>query len=365
MLERAAATDAAKAKPSVWRTVMLVVVSAALLFFLTLIPRTVEVFIVATLVAYGVNPIVRRLVRRVPRPIAIVLVYAGLVVLMLVASMIIIPDTVNQLQTFFSNGAAYIASGRDVLGHVQSYLTGKFGTKVLPPQLQDIEGRVATEAATLVNLIVAGAGNLVLGIANVVIISITGVVLSYFFLSHSTEIRESFYSLFPENAQDKARLFAFEAGRAVGGFIFGQLVLSTFSGVATGLLLFAFGSDYALLLGVVTGLLYAVPYLGIFIALVLGAMLGALQSWQMVLITLAVIFIVTRVADLFLVPKVMGDTVGISPMAIIFAVFAGGELFGVWGLVLAIPAAAIFKVAWRLWLHPWLTGKPAVTISTE
>jgi predicted PurR-regulated permease PerM len=44
-------------------------------------------------------------------------------------------------------------------------------------------------------------------------------------------------------------------------------------------------------------------------------------------------------------------------MAIIFAVFAGGELFGLWGLVLAIPAAAIFKVAWRVWLHPWLTGR--------
>ena len=115
------------------------------------------------------------------------------------------------------------------------------------------------------------------------------------------------------------------------------------------------------MLGVLTGLLYAVPYLGIMIAVVFGALLGALQSWPMAVMTVAVIFLVTRIADLVLVPKVMAESVGISPMAIIFAVFAGGELFGLWGLVLAIPAAAIFKVVWRVWLHPWLTGRTPAT----
>jgi predicted PurR-regulated permease PerM len=207
--------------------------------------------------------------------------------------------------------------------------------------------------------VLAGAGEFVLGIANAGVIGITGVVLSYFLLAHSTEIRDSFYSLFPDRAQEKAQTFAREVGRVVGGFIFGQLVLSTFCGVASSIALLLCGSEYALLLGVLTGLLYAVPYLGIFVAILLGALLGSLQSWTMAIITVGIIFIVTRIADLLLVPKVMSESVGISPMAIIFAVFAGGELFGVWGLVLAIPAAAVFKVIWRLWLHPWLTGKPA------
>jgi predicted PurR-regulated permease PerM len=55
----------------------------------------------------------------------------------------------------------------------------------------------------------------------------------------------------------------------------------------------------------------------------------------------------------------MGESVGVSPMAVIFAIFAGGELFGVWGLVLAIPAAALIKLAWIIWIHPWIRGRPA------
>jgi predicted PurR-regulated permease PerM len=240
---------------------------------------------------------------------------------------------------------------------VEHYITAHFGAQVLPPQLKDIEGRFAAEIGALLNIALAEAGNVVVGIANVLIIGITAVVLSYYLLTHSDEIRTSFFSLFPERSQKKAHQFAYEVSRAVGGFIFGQIVLSAFSGAATFVLLLLFRSDYALLLGVLTGLLYAIPYIGIFIAVVLGALLGALQSWPMALITAAIIFIVTRISDYVLVPKVMAESVGVSPMAIIFAVFAGGELFGIWGLILGIPAAAIFKVAWRVWLHPWLTGR--------
>jgi len=347
----------AGAKRSVWRTAIIVAALVALLYFLTLIPRTVEVFIVATLIAYGVNPIVRRLVRRMPRPIAIALVYAVLVAVTIVAIVIIIPDTFNQLQVFFSNGSTYVAGAQNLIGGIQHYVDVKFGSRVLPPQFLDIEGRAATEIASLLNAALAGAGNIVLGIANMLIIGITAVILSYFFLSHSDEIRESFYSLFPDRAQATAHQFSREVAHAVGGFIFAQLVLCAFTGAVTFLVLLIMRSQYALLLGVITGVLYAVPYLGIMVAIVCGAMLGALQSWQMAIGTVIVIFIITRIADLALVPKVMAESVGVSPMAIIFAVFAGGELFGLWGLVLAIPAAAIFKVAWRVWLHPWLTGR--------
>lgn len=357
-------TEVVETRRSPWRTALIIAVLAALVYFLTWIPKTVEVFIVATLVAYGVNPIVRRLVRRMPRPVAIALVYAVLVAVVIVAIVVIIPDTVNQLQVFFSNGSMYVTGAQNMISSVQQYIDSHFGSRVLPPQFLDIEGRVATEIATLLNAALAGLGNLVFGIANMLVIGITAVVLSYFFLSHSDEIRESFYSLFPERAQDTAHLFAREVSHAVGGFIVAQFALCAFTGVATFVVLLVIRSDYALLLGVITGVLYAVPYLGILIALVCAVLLGALQSWPMAIGTVLVIFIITRIADILLVPKVMAESVGVSPMAIIFAVFAGGELFGLWGLVLAIPAAAIFKVAWRVWLHPWLTGREHPSIKS-
>src|SRR4029077_5481813 len=124
-----------------------------------------------------------------PRPIAIGLVYAVLVAAVLVAVVVIIPDTVNQLQVFFSNGGTYVAGAQSLIAGLQHYIDMHIGSRVLPPQFLDIEGRAATQIATLLNGAIAGAGNIVLGIANMLVIGITAVVLSYFFLSHSEEIR--------------------------------------------------------------------------------------------------------------------------------------------------------------------------------
>lgn len=354
-----AATAAAQINwRAVWRTVILLAALGALLFFMTRIPRTIEVFIVATLIAYGVNPIVRWLCIRCPRPIAVAFVYAGLLVIILVAGIVIVPETVNQLEMFFGNSAAYLDSVQHFLNSAQQWLGARFGHYALPPQLQNIEGYALTKLGAMFNEALSGVGNFVINVANVIVISITAIILSYYLLTHSDEVRTTFYRLFPEKSQPLAQQFAREVARVFGGYIYGQVLLSTFCGIITFAALALAGFNYALLLGVLTGLLYAIPYLGVFAAVILGFLLGLLQSWKMAVFTVVAIFAITKIADTLLVPKVMGQSVGVSPMAIIFAVFAGGELFGLWGLVLGIPAAAIFKVIWNVWLHPWLTEHP-------
>ena len=211
---------------------------------------------------------------------------------------------------------------------------------------------------------IVGAGSALVSVINAVIVGVTAIILSYYFLVNAPDIRRTYLSLFPERSQDKAKYLAKEAGRVFGGFVGGQIILCAFSGLFTFFGLELIQSDYAVLLGVLTGLLYAIPYLGVFAAILLGAALGFLQSWQTALWTVAIIFVVTKFADTVLVPKVMSESVGVSPMAVIFAVFAGGELFGLWGLILAIPAAALFKVLWTVWLYPWLSGKPAMDPSS-
>lgn len=346
-----------------WRTIAraAVIVAAAglLLYFVAHIPKTVEVFIFATLLAYGVNPIVQRLLRSgCPRPVAVAIVYAGLCAAVLLAGIVIVPETVNQLQTFFANSDTYVGGLQRFFDSARLSLQERFGHRVLPPQLQDIEGYGLTRLSEMFNQALSGVTNLVVDVANAVIIGITAIILSYYFLANAEDVKTSFYSLFPEKTQPAARRFAREVARVFGGFMFGQILLSTACGVATFVVLEIARMNFALLLGVLTGLLYAIPYLGVFIAIAVGFLLGLLQSWKVAVLTAIAIFVVTKIADTLLVPKVMGESVGVSPMAIIFAVFAGSELFGLWGLVLAIPAAAIFKVVWNLWLHPWLTENP-------
>ncbi|MBC5808397.1 MAG: hypothetical protein DLM53_03085 [Candidatus Eremiobacter antarcticus] len=353
---------------NVLRTALIIAAIAVFIWLLAHIPKTVEVFIIATLIAYGINPLIRRLSVKVPRLAAIVIIYALFLLLLFVGAVIIVPTIVEQLQNVFSHSGAYLASAQTFIDGVQTWINKKLGGHALPPQLGNIEGQAIARLSDIFQAALAGVGVLLVLVVNYLLIGITAVILSYYLLVNSNAVRNSFLSLFPERSQERARHFVREVARVFGGFIGGQIVLCAFSGV------FTFGAlefvvpQYALLLGVLTGVLYAIPYLGVFGALVIGVLLGLLKSWAAAAWTAAIIFAITKIADTVLVPKVMGESVGVSPMAIIFAVFAGGELFGVWGLILAIPAAALFKVVWVVWLLPWITGKPstleAVTQST-
>ncbi len=346
------------------RVALVLVGSVVLLWLLARIPKTLEVFVVATLIAYGVNPLIRRLAKRLPRAAAIAIVYLIFLVLLFIGAIIVIPTIVDQVTNLFDHSTDYMTSAQEHVQSIQSWLNHKLGGHALPPQLSNIEGAAMTRLSDFFQVALSSVGTLVFAVINYVIIGITAIILSYYFLVNAQSLRVTFLGLFPQRSQARAHYFVHEVGRIFGGFIGGQIILSMFSGVVTFAILALIGSQYALLLGVLTGVLYAIPYLGVFGAILVGVLLGMLQGWKIAVWTAIIIFVITKIADTVLVPKVMSESVGVSPMAIIFAVFAGGELFGVWGLILAIPAAALFKVVWVCWVYPWITGKPPAILES-
>lgn len=353
-----------------WRGLIrpLVIVAALILCLVIIrrIPLTVEVFILATLIAYGINPVIKFLSRRMHRVAAVVIVYVLFVIIIIVGAAVIIPTIIEQTQTLIANSDDYITATQNFLNNEEAWINKHFGKhNLLPPQFNNLEDAALSQISAMLQNGLSRVGGFVVSVASAVIVCITAIVLSYYFLVNAYSIRQTFLSLFPAKAEPKAELFVHEVQRIFGGFVGGQIILSTFCAVFTFLGLEIIQSEYALLLGVLTGLLYAIPYIGVFAAVVLGLLLGVLQSWQVAIWTAVIMFVVTKIADTFLVPKVMSESVGVSPMGIIFSVFAGGELFGLWGLLLAIPAAALFKALWVVWIYPWLTGKEAPIIRAQ
>ncbi len=114
------------------------------------------------------------------------------------------------------------------------------------------------------------------------------------------------------------------------------------------------GFKYALILGIIAGVGYAIPIIGGLITQVIALVLCAPQGLGVIVWVQIIIFGIERISDNVLVPKIMGDSVGVSPIGVMFAVFAGGELFGLPGLLLGIPAAALVKILWRYFVAPWL-----------
>ncbi len=339
------------------RPVVIILALVLCVFVALRIPMTIEVFIVATLIAYGVNPIIRFLSKRMPRLVAIVIVYALFLLILLIGAAIVVPTVIEQVQTLIASSSDYLSATQTFINNEQAWINKHFGAHMLPPQFNNLESAVLNQLSNGMQAGLTTVGGFVVSVASAVVIGVTAIILSYYLLVNAYSIRQTFLDLFPQRSERKAERFVHEVQRVFGGFVGGQIILCAFCGIFTFLGLEIIQSQYALLLAVLTGLLYAIPYLGVFAAILIGVLLGLLQSWEVAIWTAVIMFGVTKVADTFLVPKVMSESVGVSPMGIIFAAFAGGELFGLWGLLLAIPAAALFKALWVVWIYPWLTGK--------
>ena len=360
----------ALASPDVRRRLLaslaaLVAVCAAL-WFAAHIPRTLSVFVIAAFIAFGVSPIVKRLERWLARPLAIAIVYVGLVLSIIVLVLLVVPATIAQVQSLASDAPTYIGAVQTWIDATQNFMTAHVGKQYLPPGYGDLRGLLADRVSLALSIALGSLTNILIGTFTATFIGISALVLSAFFLLRGETIFEPVYLLLPAGRRNTARALGRELADVFGSYVAGQAALC----FITGTLIFAFalvsGLKFALLLGIIAGLAYAVPFVGMIVAHVAALILAAPQGGQMVIWTQVIVFTIARVSDNIFVPKVMSESVGVSPIVVMFATFAGGELFGLPGLLLGIPMAALAKVAWRFYrAQPRRTPDVTPDITTE
>lgn len=346
------------ARRRVWMSVALLVLLGVALWFATRIPKTIAVFVIAAFVASAVQPIAVWLEdRRIPRIWAIAIVYAALIVGTIVLLVVIVPMTAAQVQALLQNVPAYLHAAQAWIAGAQLALERRFPGANIPPQLLDIQHFGGQRLTALLTFTVTSLGTFALNIATGLFIAFSALILSFFFLLNHQQMADGFAGFFPPSQRAKARNLSSEAVGIFGGYIAGQAIVSGITGAVIALAGALAGFKFALLVGIISAIAYAVPIIGMLIAQLLALALCAPQGLAMVLYVQAIMFVVARISDNVLVPKIMGGTVGVSPIAVMFAVFAGGELFGLPGLILGIPAAAIARLIWRYFLGPWMHGQ--------
>lgn len=321
----------------------------AALWFASHIPRTLTVFLVAAFLSFGVSPIVTMLERRVARPWAIAIVYIALLGIVIVLALLVIPATIVQLQSIGANAPAYINIVQSWIDTVQSFMATHFGKSYLPSGYGDLRAYLAASISSRLTDSLASLTDILINTFTAAFIGISALVLSAFFLLRGSTVADSFYGTLPERRRAEARRLGTELASVFGNYVSGQAALCAVTGALVFVGTLVIGFKFALLLGIVAGLAYAVPFVGMIVVHVVALVLAAPQGPQTVIWTQAIVFAIARVSDNVLVPKVMSESVGVSPIVVMFAVFAGGELFGLPGLLLGIPAAALAKVAWRFY----------------
>jgi predicted PurR-regulated permease PerM len=308
-------------------------------------------FVFGAMLGWLGDPVVDRLERMGrSRNTAVMLVFGTMSVLVLLALVVLVPLVEAQIVTLFESLPRY----RDwFVGTVLPWLERRTGLELLawldPERLFQLVRthweQAGGAAATMLGYLSRSGFALLGWIANIVLLP----VLTFFFLRDWDLFVGRVAALVPRDHAETVSRLALESSAVLGAFLRGQLLVMLVLGVLYGMGLSLVGLNLGILIGIVAGVLTFVPYLGPATVIVLGGIAALVQygDWQHLLGVLAVFSVGQVIESYWLTPKLVGDRIGLHPVAVIFAVLAGGQLFGFLGMLLALPVAAIANVLLR------------------
>jgi predicted PurR-regulated permease PerM len=171
-------------------------------------------------------------------------------------------------------------------------------------------------------------------------------VLAFYLLRDFPSMGRAIEQILPPTRREGTLLFLRRYDRLLGEYLRGQLLVATFVGIATGLGFSIVGFPNAVLLGVVAGIFNIVPYLGLIVSLIPALLIALLTPplWLSLLKVAGVFFVVQSLDSYFISPKIVGDRVGLHPVWVMFAIIGFASVFGIVGLLLAIPLAVLVKL---------------------
>jgi predicted PurR-regulated permease PerM len=289
-----------------------------------------------------------------PRAAAIGVVYVGLLGALVVLALVIVPITYAQILALVNHASDYVGASEDAVSALERFVRARLGNRVELPTYGQMQAEVGSRVGAAFTVTLSSLATVVVGTLNAFLVGASALILSVFFLARGREVRRGLLGLVPASRRAKTNALLVEVASIFGHFVAGQLLLCAIVGAAVWLVLAPSHFAFSLLVAVICAIGYAVPFFGMIVAQFLALVLALLQGPTMAAYVTIAIFVVARIADSVLVPKIMADAVGVSPIGVMFAVFAGGELFGMWGLILGIPAAALVRVLFTYFVLPWL-----------
>jgi predicted PurR-regulated permease PerM len=192
-----------------------------------------------------------------------------------------------------------------------------------------------------------------IGILNAILNLTLLPVFVYYLIKEWDRLVGAVDDLVPQAFRPRVRRVAVEVDRRLSAFVRGQLTVSLIMAFLYSIGLLLVGIDLAVPVGVMSGALFVVPYLGTAVGIVLGLVLALMEfGFGIELVWVIVVFAVVQLIEGYLLtPRIVGDSVGLHPLVVMVALIVGGSLLGIWGMLLAIPITAVLSVFGSEWLE--------------
>jgi len=317
---------------------------SAILDFIGRISSVAVIVVGAVFFTYVIYPAVRRLNARLPMIWSILIVYAIIVGVLAFGVAVVVPalydDTqslIHAMPTLIRNEQRFVTDPNNPIvarlpGPVRTYLA------TVPPQIVKWAGGYAATAAS-------GFVAIILSVVGVLATLVVIPVLSVYMMIEVPGLIRTFIDAVPARARPKTVAVLGDIDKVLGGFIRGQLTVGATIGTCITISLLILHVKYAVLIGVLAGLFDVSPYVGAIVGFVPSVLLAFFdQGWQHALITALVFAAIFQAEGHFIAPKIVSDSVGLSPLMVIVAILIGGDLLGIAGMFLAVPVAAVLRV---------------------
>lgn len=321
-----------------------IILLAMFLWVIDHFSRTIILLVFAAFLAYALVPLVTFLQRYIPRFLAILFVYfvflGGLGFLIY----FVVTTAVQQLIIFSHNFYQY-ASTLAITLH-------KFG--ISQTQIADISKQLTAQAEGLTGSVVPFLGSIFTIMLDTILVG----VISIYLLIDGQRLAQWVRTNMPKNQKNRVIFLINTLQRIVGGYIRGQVIIAFLISVLVWIGMSLLHVPYAVLLAAITFVLEFIPILGSFISGAICVLLALTKGWLIALIVLIYFIFIHIIEGDIIGPRIVGKAIGLHPLVSIIAVIAGGELYGIIGVLVASPIAgvvqAILIAMWAEWriVHP-------------
>ncbi|QSZ26550.1 AI-2E family transporter [Aceticella autotrophica] len=297
-------------------------------------------FFISFVTAYLISPFVRYFEKKgLNLTLSIIVVFLLLLILMFVFVLYIIPLILDEFANIFKMLPVYINHINDYLYNIKhNYLI------YMPKEFEDIADKNIEKAnAFFVNK----ANNIIkhiLSFTGIIMNLILTPIITYYLIKDKDIFKNEIKDIIPEKNKDKFIFVLTDIDKVLSKFVRGQIYISLFVALFTSVGLLLIKVKYAIIIGIIAGVLNIIPYFGPILGAIPAVGMGLLDSPYKGMWAFIIFILVQQVECGYLAPKIMSDSVDLHPITIILSLLIGEEFFGIWGMLFSVPITAIIKV---------------------
>jgi len=299
-------------------------------------------FSIAFMLAYFFDPLYKFLLnKKAPKVLAIIIVFGIIVALLILTIFFLIPSVINQLNILYKEIPNFIENYQNLILSIKPQLS-----KFINPA--DVEILLKENLSELQRSVLGFSQNIVIYLSNIVSSITFGVVIVplilFYLMRDMVKFKENLYIYVAKENKKEFKEVLEEIDHIVSGFIRGRIIVCFIVGTLIGIGLYFLNLEFALIIGVVSGIFNFIPYLGPIVGVVLTLIFAIGSPWWTLLMIVALFVLVNQIEAVFLNPKILGQGLGLHPLTVVLSMLICGQLLGILGVLVAVPLTAILKV---------------------